>query len=94
MWMKNENDNDNENEKWEWKMRMTMTMTMRMKNENENEKWEWEWEWKWKWTIKKIIFTTLFITIGLWLKIMFLALNLILSKKTQKFDECNSIEWT
>ena len=34
----------------------------------------------------------MFITIGLWLKIMFLALNFILTKK-QRFGECNSIEW-
>ena len=44
-------------------------------------------------TIFTGITTFLLITIGLWLKIMFLALNLVLTKK-QKFGECNSIEWT
>ena len=35
----------------------------------------------------------LFIATGLWLKIMFLALNLALTKK-QKFGECNFLECT
>ena len=39
-----------------------------------------------------IVFTiVVFIIIGLWLKIMFLALNLVLAKK-QRFGKCNSIE--